>query len=281
MRPALRILLWIFPLLLAACGTDYSVLPDKVQPPVDRKEPEKTPQTYRIKRIVYEGMWAIGATTELDYGPNGKVSQARYVGHDFGKGAPKGVFAYNTGNLLTSYDYQYPAADNQGYTGEQTRFSYVSQDNGPTLPKSTILFAQTDFVKADGTRKLLKYTTSDIINELVNTVRYEAVNVGTTARIDRYTFSAGNLMTIASLGPNQTEAYIFDDKPNPFRGLFGPDITPVRRHSRNNVTGVTITYPQGNVQTYTISYIYDEQGLPIIAQPSGTSSRIRFEYETY
>ena len=80
-------------------------------------------------------MWAIGATTELEYGSNGEVSQARYVGHDFGKGAPLGLFTYgavaNTvGNQLTSYKYQYPYTDSRGYVAEKP----VSVISGPTAP---------------------------------------------------------------------------------------------------------------------------------------------------
>lgn len=282
MRLPLRLFCWlIWGLWLTGCGSDYSVLPGKPTPD-QKEEPAKTPQHLRIKRIVYEGTWGIGTTTEFEYGSNGKVSEARYVGHDVGNGAPKGLFAYTAGNQLASYEYRYPVADSQGQTGEQTAFSYLLKDNGPGQPKSTVLFAQTDAVKTDGTHKLLKHTTSELINDLVSTVRYEAITVGATATVDEYGFSSGNLLTIRTfIGPAQTEAYTFDDKPNPFFGLFGPDVTPVRRYSRNNVTGATLRYPSGNVQTYTISYTYNEQGLPIIAQPSGTSARLRFEYEAY
>jgi hypothetical protein len=272
-------------LLLTGCQSDYSSISDKVPPqehPVVKKDPEKKPVQYRIKRIVYEGFWAIGATTEFEYGSNGKVSQARYVGYDSGRGAPKGLFTYNAGNQLASYDYLYPYADSQGYTGERTVFSYSPQNNGPGQPTATILFAQTDFVKPDGTHRLLKHTTSALFNGLVSTVRTEAATIGSTATTDEYTFEAGNLTTIKTIiGQDQYETFTYDDKPNPFFGLFGPDITPVRRYSRNNVTGATVRYPSGSVRTYTISYTYNNEGLPVTAQWSDASSRLLFEYEAY
>lgn len=279
-----RLLIWSLFFCLTACEADYSALPDKTAPDKQeiKKEPEKTAQKYRIKRIVYEGMWAIGATTEFEYGSNGKVSQARYVGHDFGRGAPKGLFTYNASNQLTGYDYQYPYADSQGFTGERTAFSYNPQSNGPGQPTATILFAQTDFVKPDGTHQLLKHTTSALINNVVSTVRTEAITVGSTATTDQYTFEAANLTTIKTvIGQDQYETYAFDDKPNPFLGLFGPDVTPVRRYSRNNMTKATVTYPSGSVRTYTINYTYNEQGLPVTAEWPDTSLRLRFEYEAY
>ncbi len=279
-------LLLIWSLFLPGCGSDYSVVPDNAPPEqpkkVPEKEPEKTLKGYRIKRIIYEGSWAIGATTEFDYGSNGKVSQARYVGHDFGRGAPKGLFTYNASSQLATYDYQYPTADSQGYTSERTVFSYSPQNNGPGQPAVTILFAQTDFVKPDGTHRLLKHTTSALFSGVVSTVRTEAASVGSTATTDQYTFDAGNLTTIKTIiGQDQYETYTFDDKPNPFFGLFGPDISPVRRYSRNNVTEATVRYPSGSVRTYTITYTYNAQGLPITAQKSDTSARILFEYEAY
>ena len=281
--PTFSLLIWS--LFLLGCGADYSVVPDNAPPPEQpqpKKEPEKTPKGYRIKRIVYEGTWAIGATTEFEYGSNGKVSQARYVGHDFGRGAPKGFFTYNASNQLTAYDYQYPYANSQGHTGERTVFSYSPQNNGTGQPAATILFAQTDFVKPDGTRQLLKHTTSELLNGIVNTVRTEAITIGSAATTDQYTYSSGNLTTIKTvIGQDQYETYSFDNKPNPFFGLFGPDISPVRGYSRNNVTEATVRYPSGSVRTYTIDYTYNDQGLPITAQTSGTSSRILFEYEAY
>ena len=131
MAPLLRLpvlpagLAWVG---LAACQPDYSLTPSKEPAP---KEEKQTPARYRIKRIVYEGNWAIGAITEFDYGSNGKVSQARYVGHDFGKGAPKGFFTYNAAKQLTAYDYVYPYADSQGQTGERTMFTYSPQTTDP------------------------------------------------------------------------------------------------------------------------------------------------------
>ena len=277
-----RLLILALPLWLTACGTNYSVLPEKA-PPGD-SEVKKSPQQFRIKRIVYEGAWATGATTELAYGSNGKVSQARYVGHDFGKGAPLGVFTYGavatiTGDQLTGYKYQYPQADSRGYVAEQTSFSYF-KTNSPDNLGADVLSAQTDFLKADGTPKLLKRTTTYSTNNLISTVRYEDGNTGVVNRAVRYSFNAGNLVSIQStVGPNQTETYTFDDKPNPFFGLFGPDITPVRQHSRNNVTGVTIKFAQGNVQTYSVVYEYNSGGLPVSAKFS--NGTIRFEYEAY
>jgi hypothetical protein len=271
--------------MLTGC-TDYSSIADKVPPQpqqqVVKKDPEKKPLQYRIKRIVYEGFWAIGATTEFEYGSNGKVSEARYVGNDSGRGAPKGLFTYTASNQLSAYNYQYSYADSQGYTGERTVLSYSPQNNGPGQPAATILFAQTDFVKPDGTYRLLKHTTSALVNGLVSTVRTEAATIGSTATTDEYTFEAGNLTTIKTvIGQDQFETYRYDDKPNPFLGLFGPDVTPVRRYSRNNVTEATVRYPSGSVRTYTISYTYNDQGLPITAQWSDASSRLQFEYEAY
>ncbi|ARK09177.1 hypothetical protein A6C57_01925 [Fibrella sp. ES10-3-2-2] len=280
----LSLLIWGF--FLLGCGADYSVLPtnapvdEQKQPP--KKEPEKTTKGYRIKRIVYEGTWATGATTEFEYGSNGKVSRAIYVGHDSGRGAPKGLFAYNASNQLVTYDYQYPYVDSQGFSGEQTVFSYSPQNNGPGQPMVDILFAQTDFVKPDGARQLLKHTTSTLIGGVVNTVRTEATTAGSSATTDEYTVESGNLTAIKALtGPDQYETFTFDTKPNPFFGLVGPDITPVRRYSRNNVTEATVRYSSGSVRTYTISYTYNDQGLPVTAQTSNTSSRILFEYEAY
>ncbi len=282
--PGFFLLIWS--LFLLGCGADYSVIPNNAPPEqpkkVPEKEPDKTPHGYRVKRIIYEGNLAIGTTTEFEYGSNGKVSVARYVGQDVGRGAPKALFAYDASSQLTAYDYQYPYADSQGHTGERTAFSYSSQSRVPGQPPVTMLFAQTDFVKPDGSRKLLKHTTSELINGFVNTVRYEAITVGGSATTDQYTFTSGNLTTIETvIGQDQHEAYSFDSKPNPFFGLFGPDLTPVRRYSRNNVTEATVWYPSGSVRTYTISYTYNDQGLPITAQTSGTSSLIRFEYEAY
>jgi len=277
------LLIWSF--FLLGCGGDYSVLPDKApaeEKPQPKKEPEKTTKGYRIKRIVYEGAWATGATTEFEYGSDGKVSRAIYVGHDFGRGAPKGLFTYNASNQLASYTYQYPYLDSQGFAGEQTVFSYSPQGSGPGQPTTDILFAQTDFVKPDGTRQLLKHTTSTLFGGVVSTVRTEATTAGSTATTDQYTFEGGNLTAIKALtGPDQYETFTYDTKPNPFFGLVGPDITPMRRYSRNNLTEATVRYSSGSVRTYTISYTYNEQGLPITAQTSSTSSRILFEYETY
>ncbi|MEZ0483536.1 hypothetical protein [Fibrella aquatica] len=286
MRSSLRtISLLIWGLFLLGCGADYSVLPNNAPPEQKsepKKEPEKTEKSYRIKRIVYEGNWATGATTEFTYGSNGKVSQATYTGHDSGRGAPKGLFSYNGSNRLATYDYQYPYVDSQGLKGERTVFSYSPQASGPGQPMVEILFAQTDFAKSDGTYQLLKHTTSTLVNGTVNTVRTEATTTASTATTDQYTIESGNLMGIRALtGPDQYETFTFDDKPNPFFGLFGPDVTPVRRYSRNNVTEATVRYSSGSVRTYTISYTYNEQGLPIVAQTDNTSSRILFEYEAY
>ncbi|CCG98055.1 hypothetical protein FAES_0041 [Fibrella aestuarina BUZ 2] len=286
MRAILRtVSLLIWSAFLPGCGTDYSILSDKVPPqqkPQPEKEPEKTLKGYRIKRIVYEGDWAAGATTEFTYGNNGKVNQATYVGQDVGRGAPKGLFAYNAGNQLLTYTYQYPYVDGQGTLGERTAFSYRPQSSGSGGPTVEILFAQTDFVKSDGTYQLLKHTTSTLVNGLVSTVRTEATTAGSAATTDQYTIESGNLTAIRAVsGPDQIENFTFDDKPNPFFGLFGPDVTPVRRYSRNNVTEATVRYSSGSVRTYTISYTYNEQGLPITAQTSNTSSRILFEYEAY
>ncbi|RYF67657.1 MAG: hypothetical protein EOO39_20845 [Cytophagaceae bacterium] len=281
----LPVSLLIWSVFLLGCGTDYSLTPDKAPPeqkPQPEKEPEKTPKSYRIKRIVYEGDWATGATTEFTYGSNGKVNQATYVGHDVGRGAPKGLFAYNASNQLTTYIYQYPYVDSQGTSGERTVFSYSPQTSGPGQPTAEILFAQTDFIKSNGTYQLLKHTTSTLVNGLVSTVRTEATTVGSTATTDQYTIESGNLTTIRAVsGPEQIDTFTFDDKPNPFFGLFGPDVTPVRRYSRNNVTEATVRYSSGSVRTYTISYTYNERGLPITAQTANTSSRLLFEYEAY
>ena len=126
----------------------------------------------------------------------------------------------------------------------------------------------------------MKRATTFSTNNLISTVKYEDGNAGVIDRAHRYSFSAENLVPIQSeVGPNQAESYTLNDKPNPFFGLFGPDITPVRQHSRNNMTGVTIKNPQGNVQTYSVVYEYNNSGLPVSAKfPNGT---IHFKYEAY
>ncbi|GAB4049976.1 hypothetical protein [Spirosoma litoris] len=100
-----------------------------------------------------------------------------------------------------------------------------------------------------------------------------------------YTFVGENISTSSPFFGRTTSpaySYQYDDKINPFFGLFDPAIDPVQRFSRNNV--VKADYPSNTAMSMTYEYEYNQQNLPTkrTTKQAGTITEVTtYTYESY
>lgn len=92
----------------------------------------------------------------------------------------------------------------------------------------------------------------------------------------RFTQAAGRFITSVT--------YSYDDKANPFFGLFDPGISETQRYSRNNFTLSTVTVPVISNPATSYTYEYNQQGLPTkvtTKDNSGNDVVTLYTYESY
>lgn len=269
-----RLLVWSLVLISAACNYNYS------------PQPAAAVSNQRLKRLVYPRPIGIGVTTDYAYDQSGRVGRATYTG-DFDyisnptpNGPPYALYAYDNTNRLITYDYRY-ATPVAGYTSEVTSFTNTAESTvsetyklGPNKPPVLLLKTVATFV--DGrivTFRRERFAEGVATGLMLGRVQSEA-----------YTYSGANIVNIRitgdTAGNQQTYVYTYDDKPNPLRGIYGPDITPVRRYSQNNTLTASVQDNNGPLQpSYTSTYEYSPNGLPTKATSTGLTNL--FEYESY
>jgi hypothetical protein len=251
-------------LLLAACQSDFFQLENR--PP--------TPN-YRVKRVVYEGLWLIGNTAEYNYVAGKTMSQATYSLAGGGGSRPVGSFTFDNRQRPTRYILKDPANTN---SYSQTTFEY---------PNDREVIANLFTINSNGSQSHFQRITHTLTNGQVTEIRTESVGTSPGwVKIEKLTYANGDVVKVVRMLGNttETETYTFDDKVNPLLGLYGPDITHVRRYSQHNVTKATFVYPT-NTSGYQVTYTYNENNLPLrsTTTSTGTASTpaMQYEYEQY
>ena len=261
-------------MIVAACNYNYALQPNT---PVSN---------LRLKRLVYTNPIGFGVTTEYAYDQGGRVVRATFTG-DFDyiinptpDGPPYALFTYDADNRLVSYEYHYALAQS-GYTGELTSFTNTAGSvatstykSGPNQPN--VLLLKTISTFTDG--KIMTYQ-----RERFAGGKATSIMLGRLQR-EEYTYAGDNIASARITGDNpsdeQTYMYTYDDGPNPLRGFFGLDITPVRRYSMNNAIRSSIQEKDGPVRSgFTIVYEYGTNRLPVKAVGGGVNNS--FDYESY
>ena len=83
--------------------------------------------------------------------------------------------------------------------------------------------------------------------------------------------------------PDHDDTYEYDDKINPFFGMYDPDLSDVELFSRNNVTKINYVSRQSQ-PSYMNTYVYEynPQGLPVKRTTTeGGNEVITYTYESY
>lgn len=183
----------------------------------------------------------------------------------------KGVFQYDNQNRYNRFFYFPKVSDEQN--GETTWFTYNS-DNTSLVAASYVLtngvrapvrFQDATYAFDNNNRLLSKFPTSSNI----------------IYQFESYKYTGDNITKVRSTYVRLTDSttYEYDNKPNPYYGLIAPDISEVRRFSRNNVTKIINDYNKAVIAEYT--YEYNAQGLPTKLKEKNGSGEVIYTYESY
>lgn len=269
-----RLLMGSLLIIGAACNYNYG------------PQPGTLVSNQRLKRLVYVVPIGIGVTTDYAYDQSGRLSKATYTGdldyisNPTPDGPPYALYTYDGDNRLTAYDYRY-AVPIAGYTSEVTSFTNAAGSTasatykmGPNKPSVLLLRTVATFTDSRiATFRRERFAEGAATNLMLGKVQNE-----------EYTYSGTNIastrITGDTAGYEQTYVYTYDDRPNPLRGIYGPDITPVRRYSQNNTISVSSQEKDGLLRpSYTSTYEYGSNRLPTKATSTGITNL--FEYESY
>lgn len=200
---------------------------------------------------------------------------------------PSRSFSYDAQNRYQSSEYTPPSgAVSPDNVVQRTRFMYESASKN---------FVAETYVVQNGIETLFlrSYYTVDANNDVTQIRKTDPQ--GNLVRLYRYEYTGHNITTEivgeeGKVGPGRGALfyfYTYDDKPNPYYGLVGPnnDLTEadnnagVRRFSQNNVTRLSFTTDVTN--SY---YTYNSLGLPVSVKDSAFQSlraQTTFSYESY
>ncbi|MBO0934030.1 hypothetical protein [Fibrella aquatilis] len=250
----------------------------------------------RLKTLFYKNSGVfIGITSTFDYSVGKQIQQCTFANNpEYLSGAdptgkPVALYTYEANGQLASYDFRYARPTSKGRTGELTVFT-----NTPAL-----ITSESYFLEKGGQRVLFKKGSYTLANGLVTsysrqlTDKYDFSQLylseqGYPTETSEYTYAGGNLVRVKTKNNEYelTTDYLYDANPNPLQGIYNPDITPVRRYSRNNMLTSSSTYIYSNGQniqgaplpaSIASPFVYDGRGYPV----SESSGFNRFEYEAY
>ncbi|MVM35301.1 hypothetical protein GO755_35090 [Spirosoma sp. HMF4905] len=181
----------------------------------------------------------------------------------------QGTFQYDAQGRYRLFDYFPNAADTKN--GDETSFTYNTNNNnvvvytGGLFNGSYTSTRETLFYMADANKRFTSYNNGQSSSFAGEDFYYTGENI---TRID-----------VRSGHSVETFLYEYDTNPNPYYGLIAPDISSVRRFSRNNVIKIT-NQTTGKVNAV-YTYTYNELGLPTTLQNVTGSGQIQYTYESY
>lgn len=214
----------------------------------------------------------------------------------------KTASTFSTNNQISRTDFNYDQLNRQAsFTredGSRGIFLYDEQSRYKQLDEfsptdTTRTYFTYDSTSNDFIAKTVRYN-STTGQEDVITIPYYTIDVnkrlvnikavsGYGSPYETYDFSyTGDNITREGVlwAPRRyyEVTFYYDDKPNPFYGLIGPNISGIQRFSRNNLTKFTTT-----ISPYSVSYQYEynSQGLPTKVTNLYTKTQTTFTYEAY
>lgn len=221
------------------------------------------PQKVRLKITNNVNFGGVPFSTEYTYDASNRVA---FFTTSIGS---KGVYSYDAQNRYRLFDY-YPNASD-ATVAEETYFVYNTNDNNFQANTGNLINGY-----FEGTRESLSYT----VDANKRVLRFN--NGGTSNyRGETYEYTGNNITSVDYISGRVVEKYNYeyDDKPNPYYGLIAPDISGIRRFSRNNVTKIIRDSDKAVIAEYT--YEYNAQGLPIKLKDKNGVGAVIYTYESY
>lgn len=230
---------------------------------IDHQTRPISPQMVRLKTTNNVNFGGFPFSTEYTYDASNRVASfVTSIGS-------KAVFQYDDQNRYKLFDYFPNASDLT--IGEETYFVYNPNDNS-FLANTGILRNGT----FEGTRESRTYSL-DANKRVLGFGGFQNGIFGA----ETYEYTGGNITSVSYTSNRVTEKlnYEYDDKPNPYYGLIAPDISAVRRFSRNNVT--KIIRDSDGVVIAESTYEYNAQGLPTKQKDKNGIGEVIYTYESY
>jgi uncharacterized protein RhaS with RHS repeats len=227
----------------------------------DHRLQPQAPQQMRLKTTNNINFGGFPFSTTYTYDATNRVSSfTTSIGS-------LGMFQYDAQGRYRLLDY-FPNA-NDTKNGDETYFAYNANNNNVVVSTGSL----TNGIY-NSTRETLYYT-ADANNRFINYNNGQ----GSTFKSEVFYYTGDNITRIDVYTGHfvQTFLYEYDTHPNPYYGLIAPDISSVRRFSRNNVVKITSFDQVTAMYTYT----YNALGLPTILQDGNGSGQVQYTYESY
>ncbi|MBD2755392.1 RHS repeat protein [Spirosoma validum] len=230
---------------------------------MDHQSRPISPLKVRLKTTDNVNFGGFPFKTEYNYDANNRVTSfTTSIGS-------KGVYQYDEQNRYKLFDY-YPNASDQT-VAEETYFVYNTSDNN---------FQANTGVLRNGFFEGVRESRNYILNANKRVLQFTGfANMIYNGEV--YDYTGDNITSVGFVSTRVVEKYNYeyDDKPNTYYGLIAPDISGLRRFSRNNVTKIIRDNDKVVIAEYT--YEYNAQGLPTKMKEKNGPGQVIYTYESY